>query len=74
MVTTSKSTGTTNDKIGYKWHKAGAGGGEGLVKRQHEEDDTSERKDGDTMIKTSKSVGTTGDKVGYSWRPAGLGE
>lgn len=69
VVTTSKSEGTTNNKLGYSWHAAQLG--DSLVKRQGGED-TKEVKDGNKMVTISKSEGVTDDKTGYSWRAAQL--
>lgn len=63
VITTSKSEGTTDDKIGYSWRSTKAT--DVLSKR---EEDTKKSEDGKDVITTSKSEGTTDDKIGYSWR------
>ncbi|KAL1585346.1 hypothetical protein WHR41_05854 [Cladosporium halotolerans] len=69
VVEISKTSGTTNDRKGFKWHKAGAA--EAILKRQ-EEQDTETKKDGDTVVEISKTSGTTNDRKGFSWHKAGL--
>jgi hypothetical protein len=65
-ITTSKTQGTTGDKLGYSWEpEAGT-----ILRRQNVGDQVV--RNGEDEVIVSKSQGTTRDRTGFSWRRAGV--